>query len=198
MPHRTETKRLVGAEVITNTAIHTHTGAETHTGVETHTGAEVFSGSPTGVVVAKTITFTEDASSTTHTGTVEIPAGSTLLNIQCVNTVLWTGGTATLIVGDDDDPNGWFEATNLKATDQLVGEVLDISNAENWGGKNGAYLVAATGRKGGATATFSGVYYVSAAEVIGVVTVGTPATTAGRTFMTVTYTTGTVTAATSA
>ena len=198
MPHRTETKRLVGAEVITNTAIHTHTGAETHTGVETHTGAEVFSGSPTGVVVAKTITFTEDASSTTHTGTVEIPAGSTLLNIQCVNTVLWTGGTATLIVGDDDDPNGWFEATNLKATDQLVGEVLDISNAENWGGKNGAYLVAATGRKGRAEAAYSGVYAASATEVIGVVTVGTPATTAGRTFMTVTYATGTVTAATSA
>jgi len=103
-----------------------------------------------------------------------------------------------LIIGDDDDPNGWIESTNLKATDLLVGEVLDISNAENWGGKNGAYLVAATGRKGGAAATFAGVYYASAAEVIGVVTVGSPDATAGRSFMTVTYATGTVTAATTA
>ena len=199
MPHRTETKRLVGAEVITNTAIHTHTGAETHTGVETHTGAEVFSGSPTGVVVAKTITFTEDASSTTHTGTVEIPAGSTLMNIQFVSTVLWanSGGTVLLTIGDDDDPNGWFEAINLKASELLVGEVLDITQSANWGGKDGDYLTAA-GRKGQAVAAYSGVYAASATEVIGVVTVGTPATTAGRTFMTVTYATGTVTAATSA
>jgi hypothetical protein len=151
-------------------------------------------------VVAKTITFTEDATSTTHTGTVEIPAGSTLLNIQFVSTVLWanSGGTVVLIIGDDDDPNGWITATNLKATDLLVGEVLDISNAENWGGVNGAYLVAATGRKGGAAATFSGVYYSTAAEVIGLITCVSPGSTAGRSFMTVTYATGTVTAATSA
>lgn len=176
----------------------TFSGANPHTGAETHSGAEAFSGSPTGIVVAKTISFTEDATSTTHTGTVTIPAGSTLLNIQFVNTVLWTGGTAALDIGDVDDANGWFAAVDLKATDLVVGEVLDISNAENWGGKNGIYLVASTGRKGQAVAAYSGVYAAAATEVIGVVTVGTPATTAGRSFMTVTYAVGTVTAATAA
>ena len=182
--------------VETHTGAETHTGVETHTGAETHSGAEVFSGSPTGIVVSKTITFIEDASSTVHTGTVVIPAGATLHNIQVTSSVLWTDSDAGLIVGDAQDPDGWFADTDLAATDLAVGEVLDISNAENWGGRNGAYLVAATGRKGQATATASGVYYSSASSVIGVVAVATPSGTAGRTFMTVTYSVGTVTAAT--
>jgi hypothetical protein len=200
MPHKAEVRRIIeAAEHGTISGVKAYTGANTHTGAETHTGDEVFSGSPTGIIVSKTITFTEDASSTSHTGTVEIPAGSTLHNIQFVNTVLWTGGTAVINIGDDDDANGWFAALNCKATDLLVGEVLDISNAENWGGKQGVYLVAGTGRKGRVTSGVdSGVYYGAASEVIGVMTVGTPATTAGRSLMTVTYSVGTVTAATSA
>jgi len=152
----------------------------------------------TGFVLSKTITFTEDATSTTHTGTVALPAGSTLHNIQVVNTALWTGGTATLKVGDDDDDDGWFTGVNMKATDLLVGEVLDITNAENWGGVNGAYLVAGSGLKGTAQASNAGVYYGASNNVIAVITVGTPATTVGRTFMTVTYSVGAVTAATAA
>ena len=180
----------------THTGAETHSGVETHSNAETHSGAEVFSGSPTGIVVSKTITFTEDASSVTHTGTVVIPAGATLHNIQVTSSVLWTDAQSTLVVGDAQDADGWFASTNLAATDLVLGEVLDISNAENWGGKNGAYLVAATGRKGQATATISGVYYASAGSVIGVVSEATPSGTAGRTFMTVTYSVGTVTAAT--
>lgn len=153
----------------------------------------------TGSVLSKVITFTEDATSTTHTGTVTLPAGSMLHNIQICTTVLWTGGTATMVVGDADDPDGWFASFDLKATDHLVGEVLDISNAENWGGKQGVYMVAATGRKGtSGVAGNSGTYYGVAKSIIGVVTVGTPATTAGRTFMCVTYSVPEVTAATAA
>jgi len=155
--------------------------------------------SGTGFVISKTITFTEDATSTTHTGTVVIPAGATIHDIAITSSVLWTGGTATMKVGDAEDDDGWFTGVDLKATDLLVGEALRASDATTgWGGKNGAYLVAATGRMGQATATKAGPYYVTAGSVIGVVTVGTPATTAGRTYMTVTYSVGEVTAATAA
>ena len=38
----------------------------------------------TGLIFAKTVLFAENASSTTHTGTVVIPAGATLLDIIVV------------------------------------------------------------------------------------------------------------------
>jgi hypothetical protein len=149
------------------------------------------------ISITEGVSFTE-AGDTTYTGTVEIPEGAILQSIQIMSTVLWNDGTsAGMIVGDDDDPNGWFETVNLKATDLLVGEVLDISNAENWGGKQGVYLVAATGRKGRTTAGVdSGTYYGAASEVIGVVTTGGQNGSAGRTFMFVTYAVPTVVAAT--
>jgi hypothetical protein len=150
----------------------------------------------TGMVISETITFTEDATNTTHTGTVTIPAGATLHNIQITSSVLWVAADSAISVGDAQAATGWFNAVGLDATDLLVGEVLDITNAENWGGKNGAYLVAATGVKGQATATKAGVYYVTAGSVIGVVT-KSGAGADGRTFMTVTYSIGKVTAATS-
>ncbi len=150
----------------------------------------------TGFVFSKTITYTEDATSLTHTGTVTLPAGATLQNIQVTSSVLWTDASSVISVGDAQSATGWFNAINVAATDLLVGEVLDISNAENWGGKQGAYLVAASGVKGQATASRSGVYYGSGGVVIGVITVTTPSGTAGRTFMTVTYSVGAVTAAT--
>ena len=87
---------------------------------------------------------------------------------------------------------------DLAATDLLVGEVLDITNAENWGGPQGVYLVAATGRKGQAIAAYSGIYVPTASEVIGVVTMTTPSGTAGRTHMVVTYASPTLVAATAA
>lgn len=149
----------------------------------------------TGTVISKTITFTEGAG-TTCTGTVVIPAGATLHDIVITSTVLWGGTSAVLKVGDAEDDDGWFTGVDLKATDLLVGEALRASDATTgWGGKNGVYLVAATGRMGQATATIAGPYYASAGSVIGVVTMGTPSTT-GRTFMTVLYSVGSVTAAT--
>jgi hypothetical protein len=144
-------------------------------------------------VVCEGVLFTEDGSATSYTGTVEIPAGAVLQNIQIVTTVLWDGTSASLDVGDDDDPNGWFDTINVKATDLLVGEVLDITQAENWGGSQGAYLVAATGRKGRTTAGVdSGVFYGAASEVVGVITPGAADGSAGRTYMFVTYAVPTV------
>lgn len=149
-----------------------------------------------GSMITKMVTFTEDATSTSHVGTVPIPAGAWLHNIQVLSSVLWTGGTAAMDVGDTADPNGYFAAINLKATDLLVGEVLDTSPSTSWGGKEGAYLVAATGRRG-PTATNFAKYYAAGSNIIGTVTVGTPATTAGRTFMLVTYSIGQTIAAVS-
>lgn len=150
-------------------------------------------------VVCEGRSFTE-AGDTTYTGTVEIPAGAILLNIQFVTTVLWDDGTsASLDIGDDDDPNGWFASVSVKATDLAVGEVLDITNAENWGAKQGVYLVAATGRKGRTTAGVdSGIYYGAASEVIGVITTGAQDGSAGRSFMAVTYMMPNMVAATAA
>lgn len=162
----------------------------TMTGSPTLSGNPSFTGDPKGVPVTKIVPFVENATNTLHTGTVPIPAGATLVNIQVVNTVLWGATSASLDVGDDDDPDGYFATVDCKATDLAVGEVLDISNAENWGATQGAYLVAATGRKGGVAAGNSGPYYGVANNVIGVMTVGTPAVAVGRTFMIVTYTVG--------
>ena len=153
-----------------------------------------FTGTPVGVMITKMITFTENATNTLHTGTVVIPAGSILHSIQVTSSVLWTGGTATMKVGDSVDDDGYFTGVNLKATDLLVGEVLDTRDGDCWGGKEGVYLTSA-GRRG-AVATNFGTYLEAGTSIIGVVTVGTPATTAGRTFMAVTYSSGTTSAAT--
>jgi predicted RecA/RadA family phage recombinase len=161
-------------------------------------GTPNYAGTPAtgeGVVISKTVEFTEDATHTVHTGTVTIPDGTTVYDIKVVNTVLWGAASAALDVGDSYDANGYFAAMNCKATDLLVGEVLSITNSENWGGKQGVYLVAATGRKGNVQTGNSGVYYGVADSIIGVMTVGTPGSTVGRTFMTVTYSVGTVVAA---
>lgn len=164
---------------------------------ETHANNPSFTGSPAGIVVAKTVAFTENATATSHTGSVVVPAGAVLLDIQVTNQALWTGGTAVMKVGDSVDDDGYFVGVDLKATDLVLGEVLSTMHSTLWGGKEGAYLVAATGRRG-PTATNFGNYCAAGTTITGVVTVGTPATTVGRTFMTVFYAVGAVTAATAA
>lgn len=141
----------------------------------------------TGGITVLTALFTEDAASLTHTATFTIPAGATLLDILVVPQVLWTAsGTAAFTCGDANSANGWFTTTNLKATDLVLGERLQASNANNWGGVNGAYLTTA-GRFGQQSANMIGGYCPSAYSVIGVVTVTSPSTTAGRTRMHVLY-----------
>lgn len=145
--------------------------------------------------ITKIVTFTEDATSTSHVGTVTLPAGSVLHNIQVMSGALWAAGTATMKVGDTADDDGYFTGVNLKATDLLVGEVLDTSPSTSWGGKEGAYLVAATGRRGPTTNNF-GKYYAAGSDITGTITVGTPGSTQGRTYMIVSYSVGEVVAAT--
>lgn len=73
-----------------------------------------------------------------YSGTLTIPARAILIDVIVHGYALWTAGTsATLIVGDATDDDGFFTAVNLKATDLLAGESLSISLQ---GGKKGADL----------------------------------------------------------
>ena len=131
--------------------------------------------------------FKEDATSTIHTLTFNIPKGSILLDIIVIPEVLWTATTsATFKCGDANSANGWFLNTDLKANDLVLGERFQASGDNNWGGLNGAYLTTA-GRFGQQSVDMIGGYCPNAVSVIGVVTVVGPATTAGRTRMIVIY-----------
>jgi len=144
-----------------------------------------------GILVSKTVAFVEDATMTTSTGTVVIPAGATLVDIVVTSSVLWSKASSRFTCGDAQAATGWFVSTDLSGTDLLVGEALRAAGGTAaWGGKNGAYLVSATGVFGQATSTKAGPYYVSAGSVIGVCTVTPGAGAAGRSFMTVTYSVG--------
>lgn len=141
------------------------------------------------LVVAEEVTFTETTGAGTYTGSVTVPAGATILDIQVQSTAVWTATTTALMdVGDVADPDGWYTQINLKATDLLVGEVIRFGGT---GGKEGAYVVNATG-------LLSTSYAGTARVVTGkVVTVGA-AGSAGRTRMLVLYILPVATAATKA
>lgn len=143
-----------------------------------------------GVVVAKRVTLAETATGVSHVATVAIPAGGTLLDILVSGGVLWGAAAAVLKVGDTADDDGYFTAVNLKATDLLAGETLSVSGStSNWGGKNGVYLVAATGQRGPTSSNF-GTYYAAGSNILITVTVTTPSVTTGRTYVTVFYAAG--------
>ena len=141
-----------------------------------------------GRIMFEEVTFTEAGAAGVYTGSVTVPGNSWLLDIKIFNTVYWTAGTsAAMIVGDVADPNGWYDAIDLKATDIVDAsggnaEVIDFNNP---GGQEGAYLVTATGERA--------LMYAATARIITgeVTTVGTTAT-AGRTRMVVIYTDPTV------
>ena len=67
-----------------------------------------------------------------------IPAGAYIQDVQVHTDTLWDSGTsATLIVGDSDDDNGFYTGVNAKATDLVANEVLSFYHL---GGKEGAYV----------------------------------------------------------
>ena len=117
----------------------------------------------------------------TYTASVTVPANSWIIDIRIYGQVLWDSATsAAMVVGDVTDPNGWYDAIDLKATDLLVGEVLSFDSP---GGKEGVYLVTASGLR-------NTMWSASERVISGVVTeVTTAGLTAGRTRMLVIYTT---------
>ena len=89
-------------------------------------------------VATKRINFSETTGAGTYTGSVTIPAGAVLLDIIIYANSLWTATTSAVMdVGDTTDPNGFYAAINLKATDLLAGESLSFAQS---GGKEGAYI----------------------------------------------------------
>ena len=143
----------------------------------------------TGYPIVKQVLFTEDATSVTHTATIPIPAGAELIDIIVDAQALWTDSSATLKIGDTADDDGYFIGVELDATDLLVGEQLRMSHSTLWGGKEGAYLVSATGRRGPTSSNFGG-RYVAGSNILATVSVSTPSGTAGRTWVTVIYAVG--------
>jgi hypothetical protein len=138
--------------------------------------APTISGDGAGYARVEEIAFTEDTQSGagTYSGSVAIPAGSWIENIIVVNNVLWNdGSSASLEVGDDTDPNGYFTAVDLAATDLIANQTIDFSNRD--GGVGGVYLT-----EGTSTHTLAR-YYASADNITANVAVGDGDGTAGRT-----------------
>lgn len=121
------------------------------------------------------LTFTETGAGT-YTGSVDLPAGATVLDIIVSGVALWGAGTsASMDVGDGTDPDGFFTAINLKATDLLAGENISFDNA---GGKAGAYIADSQANQ----------RYSAAARTISAVAVSVGAGLTGRTRVLVLYT----------
>lgn len=138
----------------------------------------VFGYYPGSGVVAEEVSFTE-AGDTTYTGSVNVPAGATILDVLVQNVALWDDGTSAVMdVGDAADPNGFFASVDLKATDLTAGQVINFNHQ---GGKGGAYITEGT------STHFLSLYSATARVVSGVVTTGGQNGTAGRTRMVVIY-----------
>ena len=128
--------------------------------------------------VIEEIAFAEVGGAHTYTGTISVPIGSTVINVVVRNTALWTNGTsASLVVGDHDDANGYIEATDLKAAPlaDTNGAGAGLSTLLSLGASAGAY-------KGGA-----GKYCAARKTITATVTTGAGAQTTGRTIVSVFY-----------
>lgn len=168
----------------------------TFTGAPTLSGNVAFTGDPTGVAIVKQGVLTENGAGTSYTLTIPVPAGATIHDILVIPRVLWNGTSASLKVGDTANDDGFFASVDLKATDLVVGEVLSILHGPDddagdglWGGKNGDYLVAATGQRGPQTTNF-GLYYAAGSNITFIVTPGAADGSAGRTQCVVVYSIG--------
>lgn len=127
-------------------------------------------------VSASEVEFRENGAGT-YSGSVNVPAGATIIDIIVHAAVLWAAGTsATMIVGDAADDDGYYTGVNLKATDLLANE--SISFARN-GGKQGAY-------NSGTDTHWLNRYSSTARVITGKIT-SVGAGTNGRTRMTVVY-----------
>ena len=138
-----------------------------------------------GRLLFEEVTFTEAGAAGTYTGSVTVPAYAWLLDIKIYNLTYWGAGTNALMdVGDVADPNGWFAGISLKATDIVdytTGTHAEVIDFNNPGGKEGVYLVSATGERELMFAT-------TARVITGLVTTTGGSSSAGRTRMVVLYT----------
>lgn len=136
------------------------------------------------IAVERVISFDDDdgagAAGTYTMVPVTIPAGATIYDIRVQATALWNPGTsAVLIVGDTDDPNGFYDDVDLTSGGEiLANETLNFDNITEHA-VPGVYLVDATNLKNA--------YRATATEVTAVVTVVGTAATTGATRILVIY-----------
>lgn len=141
-----------------------------------------------GQVLYETVTFTEDDANDaagTYDGSVTVPAGSLLLEVQVHAVALWNSGSAVnMDVGDAASANGIFVITDLKATDLVAAEGISAAGvAGSAGGEVGADL---------ANTHWNRRYLATARVITGTVTCAGASGTTGVTRMTVFYTDPTV------
>lgn len=102
---------------------------------------------PAGPVGIQRLTarFVENGAGT-YGASFVLPAGSTLYDVIATAEALWDAATsASLEVGNADDPNGFLAAVNLKATDLLAGESVSIGGGtDTGGGEAGADAIVGT------------------------------------------------------
>lgn len=111
---------------------------------------------------------------------IALPAGATILDIRVQAITLWNPGTtAVLLVGDEDDPDGYYKDVDLTSSGDLeANEILNFHNITEHA-VPGVYLVDATNLRNA--------YRAAAKDITAIVTlVGTAATT-GATRILVTY-----------
>lgn len=117
----------------------------------------------------------------TYDADFQIPIGATILDVQIDGVALWTAATsASLEIGDAADPDGFWTAIDLKATDLLAGEGLSF--AKTGSTEAGAYwqVVASHNAKN--------LMDTTQARVLRARIVSVGAGTAGRTTVRVIYT----------
>jgi hypothetical protein len=120
-------------------------------------------------------TFTETAGAGVYTGSVNLPAGATLIDIIVNGIAVWDNtGTAAMTVGDAGAADGYFTAVNLKATDLLAGESLSFGNPGST--EVGSYI---------ANGQVSPRYSATSRVISGVITTSSTGGSTGRTRMTV-------------
>jgi hypothetical protein len=150
--------------------------------------------SATSTVAQQTVqvverTFAETSGTGTYTATVVVPAGATVTDVIWRNTVVWgNAGSASVVVGDDDDANGYIEATDIKAAPiaDVNGAGAGLSSRLSLGATIGAY-------KGGA-----GKYCAAQKTITATVTTGVGTAATGRSRLIVVYAVPTTAAATKA
>jgi hypothetical protein len=122
----------------------------------------------------------------TYRASIIVPAYCYLVDVQLHGISLWTGSAGiTGIVGDADDPDGFFTSRDLKATDLLANQSLSVAAGTALaGGGIGAYIASSRWTIG------SGAYarYTPVARTITFLVTAAGTATAGETHFLVLYT----------
>lgn len=123
----------------------------------------------------------------TYTANFNLPGGATLIDIIVEGEALWTAATSALLdVGDAADPDGYFSAVNLKATDLLAGESISLGSTQVNGGDGAAYAIVGI-------STHLSRRFSAADRTISAVVTSVGAGTAGRTRVVCVFSVGTPT-----